>query len=130
MPIASEYPLLNIIWTMLVFFGFVIWIGLLFRALGDLFRRDDVSGWGKAGWTLLMIVVPLIGVFIYLGTQGQGMVDREVKASHQAQEQFDDYVRDVAGKDPTAEIAKAKELLDGGAIDQAEFDRLKQKALA
>jgi hypothetical protein len=131
LPLAAEYPLLNIIWTMFVFFGFVLWISLIFRAFGDLFGRDDVSGWGKAGWSLVIVLLPLFGVCIYLISQGRGMAERQVAAAKQAEGEFNNYVRDVAGDSGTAsEIAKAKELLDNGTIDAAEFDRLKAKALA
>lgn len=130
LPLAAEYPLLNIIWTMFVFFGFVLWISLMFRTFGDLFGRDDVSGWGKAGWSLLIILVPLFGVLIYLISQGKGMAERQVEAAQRAKGELDDYVRSVAGEGTASEIAKAKELLDSGAIDAAEFDRLKAQALA
>lgn len=130
LPLAAEYPLLNIIWTMLVFFGFVLWISLIFRAFGDLFGRDDVSGWGKAGWSLVIVLLPLFGVCVYLISQGKGMAERQVAAAKQAEGEFNNYVRDVAGEGTASEIAKAKELLDSGTIDAAEFDRLKTKALA
>jgi hypothetical protein len=130
-PIASEYPLLNIIWTMLVFFGLVIWIRLLFTVFADLFRRHDISGWAKAGWMLFAIVLPFLGVLVYLGTQGEGIAERSAKQAQAAQSQFDQYVRDTAGAGgATEQIAKAKELLDSGAISQAEFDSIKQKALS
>jgi Short C-terminal domain/Phospholipase_D-nuclease N-terminal len=129
--LASDYPFLDVLWTMLVFFGWVIWFWLLITVFADLFRRHDISGWGKAGWTLLCIVLPFIGVLIYLGTQGTHMAQRSVKQAETQRAQFDSYVRDVASDGgPTAEIAKAKELLDKGAIDQAEFDQIKRKALA
>lgn len=130
LPLAADYPLLNIIWTMLVFFGFVLWISLVFRAFGDLFGRDDVSGWGKAGWSLVIVVVPLLGVLIYLLSQGKGMAERQAAAGKRAEAEFKDYVSSVAGEGSASEIAKAKELLDSGAIDAAEFDRLKARALA
>jgi hypothetical protein len=130
LPLAASYPLLNIIWSMLVFFGFVLWISLMFRAFGDLFGRHDVSGWGKAGWTLLIIALPLFGVLVYLISQGQGMAERQVAAAEQAQAEVKDYVSNVAAEGTASEIAKAKELLDSGTIDAAEFDRLKTKALA
>jgi len=130
LPLAAEYPLLNVIWTMLVFFGFVVWISLMFRAFGDLFGRHDVSGWGKAAWSLLIILVPFFGVFLYLISQGKGMAERQAKAARRAQGEFDEYVRSVAGDGSASEIAKAKELLDSGAIDTAEFGRLKAEALA
>jgi Phospholipase_D-nuclease N-terminal len=127
--LASDYPFLDVLWTMLVFFGFVIWFTLLFRVFGDLFRRHDISGWSKAGWTVAVIILPFLGVLLYLGTQGPGMAERAAKDAQAAQAQFDDYVRETAGGS-AAEIAKAKELLESGTINQAEFDEIKRKALA
>jgi len=127
--LASDYPFLDVLWTMLVFFGWVIWFWLLITVFADLFRRHDISGWGKAGWIVLCIVLPFVGVLIYLIAQGQHMAERNVKVAQKEQSEFDSYVRDVAGG-ATGEIAKAKELLDKGAITQAEFDQIKQKALA
>jgi hypothetical protein len=130
-PIAAEYPLLNIIWTMLVFFGLVIWLRLLFTVFADLFRRHDISGWSKAGWMLFAIVLPFVGVLVYLGTQGEGIAQRNIELAQAQKAKFDEYVRDASGSGgATAEIAKAKELLDSGAISQAEFDQVKQKALS
>jgi hypothetical protein len=118
-------------WTMLVFFGWVIWFWLLITAFGDVFRRRDLSGWGKTGWIILMIVLPYLGVFIYLITQHGGMEERNLAQAQQSKAQMDDYVRSVsAASDPAEQIAKGKSLLDQGAISQAEFDTLKQKALA
>ena len=95
--IAAEYPLLNIIWTMLVFFGFVIWLRLLFTVFGDLFTRHDISGWAKAGWCLLSIILPFVGVLFYLGTQGDGLAQRNAERLQAAAAQADKYVRDTAG---------------------------------
>lgn len=132
LPIAADYPFLEVMWSMLVFFGFFLWFGLLFRACLDLFRRHDVSGWGKAGWLILMLFLPLIGVCIYLISQGKGMVSRDAESARQAEGEFGDYVREVAhdGGSAASEIGKAKALLDSGAIDTEEFNRLKAKALA
>jgi hypothetical protein len=130
-PLASDYPFLDILGSMLVFFGFVIWLTLLFRIFGDLFGRHDISGWSKAGWTILVIILPFIGVLFYLGSQGAGMAQRAAERTQAARSQFDQYVREAAGSGgSTAEIARAKELLDSGAISQAEFEELKRKALA
>ncbi|MGH2938795.1 MAG: SHOCT domain-containing protein [Solirubrobacterales bacterium] len=130
LPLAADYPLLNIIWTMLVFFGLFLWIALIFRAFIDLYGRHDVSGWGKAGWTVLIIVIPLVGVCIYFLVDGKGIAEREMAKARKSQGEMDNYVRDVAGSSPADDIAKAKALLDSGAIDADEFDRLKAKALA
>ena len=130
MLLAADYPLLNVIWTMLVFFGLVIWLRLLFTVFADLFSRHDISGWGKAGWSVFAIVLPFVGVLVYLGTQGEQMAERSAKRAQAAQAQTDDYVRSVAGSnDPATEIEKAKQLLDSGAINQAEFDAIKAKAV-
>jgi hypothetical protein len=99
---------------------------------GDIFRRRDISGWGKAGWIILVIILPYLGVFIYLIAEHQGMADRNVQQAKASQAQFDDYVKSVAasGGGAAAEIDRAKQLLDSGAITQAEFESLKAKALA
>ena len=122
---AADYPFMDVFWTMLIFFFWVIWIWILVTVLIDLFRRHDISGWGKAAWALFVIVLPYLGVFIYLITQGKSMAERRADEIRASQAQFDDHVRSVAASDPGDQIAKAKELLDSGAIDQAEFDQLK-----
>jgi hypothetical protein len=128
---AADYPFLDVFWTILVFFGWVIWLWLLITVFGDLFRRHDISGWGRVGWTLFVIVLPYLGVFVYLITQGQRMAERRAAEVQAGKAAFDDYVRGVAGDGgPSDQIAKAKELLDAGAIDAAEFEQLKRKALA
>jgi Short C-terminal domain/Phospholipase_D-nuclease N-terminal len=131
MVIAADYPFLDILWTMLVFFGWVIWFWLLIVVFGDLFSRHDISGWGKAGWIVLVVVLPYLGVFIYLIAQGAHMAERKAQQSQAARAEFDDYVKTVAAPGgAAAEIEKAKQLLDSGAITQAEFDAIKAKALA
>jgi hypothetical protein len=119
-------------WSMFVFFAWILFFWLLFTVFADLFSRHDISGWAKAGWCVLVIVLPYIGIFVYLISQGKGMGERRMKDAQTAQRQMDDYVRSVAasGGGPTDEIARGKELLDSGAITQAEFDQLKAKALA
>jgi len=129
--LASSYPFADAIWTMFIFFVWILWFWLLFTVFGDLFTRHDIGGWAKAGWTVLVICLPFLGVFIYLIAQGKAMGERAQKRAEGQQKQMDDYVRSVASSDsPTAEIARGKELLDKGAITQAEFDELKSKALA
>jgi hypothetical protein len=118
-------------WTLLVFFAWVIWFYLLITVFGDLFRRHDLSGWAKAGWIIFVIVLPYLGVLVYLIAEHEGMAERSAKQLQQSQAQMDDYVRSVTAKsDPADQIAKGKQLLDQGAISQAEYDALKQKALA
>jgi hypothetical protein len=129
--VAADYPFLDVVWTMFIFFAWVIWIWLLITVLVDVFRRHDLSGWGKAGWTVFMIFLPLLGVLIYLISQGKGMAERSAKEQQTHQAQAEDYIKSVAAKpDPADQIARGKELLDSGAITTAEFEALKQKALA
>jgi len=127
--LAADYPFLDVLWTLIVFFAWVAWFIILFRVIADLFRRHDISGWGKVGWIVFVIVLPFIGVFVYLIVEGQAMAQRDTKEAQAAQTQFDDYIRTTAGGS-AAEIEKAKQLLDSGAITQAEFDQIKAKALA
>ena len=129
MPIAADYPFLDVLWTMIIFFCWVAWIWIVITVFIDVFRRDDISGWGKAAWVVFVIVLPFLGVLIYLIAQHDGMRDRSVKQAQAQQQAFDDYVRDTAGGS-AGEIAQAKELLDSGAITQEEFDKLKTKALS
>ena len=126
------YSFGQVMWTMLVFFAWVIFFWLLFVVFGDLFRRHDISGWGKAGWTVFVILLPFLGILIYLIAEGKGMGERRLQDAQQAQSQMDTYVRSVAGSGSGSaeEITKAKALLDSGAISQTEFDQLKAKALA
>lgn len=131
MTIAADYPFLDILGTMLVFFFWVIWFYLLITVFADLFRRHDVSGWGKAGWTLFVIVLPYLGVFVYLIAQGKHMAERKAADVRASQTALDEYVRSVASDSgPSDQIARAKQLLDDGAIDRAEYDQIKRKALA
>jgi hypothetical protein len=130
MVLAADYPFLDVLWTMFIFFAFVIWIWLLITVFADIFRRRDTSGWMKALWIVFVIVAPYLGVLVYLIVEHEGMAERNVRAVQAHQEQFDDYVRSVATSEgPAAEIERAKGLLDSGAITQSEFDALKQKAL-
>jgi ABC-type Fe3+ transport system permease subunit len=131
MVVASSYPFLGILWSMLIFFAFFCWIWIAITVFMDLFRRHDVGGWAKALWVIFIIIAPFLGVLIYLIAYHQGMADRRMKDVQQSQAQFDDYVRQTAGSGgAAAEIEKAKGLLDSGAITQAEFDSIKAKALA
>ena len=129
--LLADITLTDILWSMIVFFFFFIWIMILFQVFGDLFRDHEESGAKKVLWVLFVIIAPFLGVLIYLIVRGQGMAQRQQAAAAQAQKDFNAYVQDVAGSSgsPTDQIAKAKQLLDSGAIDQAEFGRLKAKAL-
>ena len=132
MAIASDYPFLDILGSMLFFFGFMIWFWLLITVFGDVFRRHDIGGGVKFIWSVFVIVVPLLGVLVYLIAEGKEMAQRNLEQAQAQKAQFDSYVRDAAGSSggPGSEIAHAKQLLDSGAIDQAEFDKIKAKALA
>jgi Tfp pilus assembly protein PilO len=129
MPIAADYPFLDVLWTMILFFCWVAWIWIVITVFIDLFRRNDIGGWGKAAWVVFVIVVPFLGVLVYLIAQHDGMRERSVQQAQEQKQAFDQYVREAAGG-PASEIAKAKELLDQGAISQEEFDSLKAKALS
>ncbi len=132
MVVAADYPFLDVLWTMLIFFLWVIWFWLLITVFSDIFRRHDVSGWSKALWMVFVIFLPFLGVLVYLGVNSKGMAERNVKTIRESQAQTDEYIRSVAasGGGAAGEIERAKALLDSGAIDQAEFNALKQKALA
>ncbi len=129
--LASSYPFLSVMWTLLVIFAWVIWFWLLITIFADLFRRHDIGGGMKALWIIFVIILPFLGVLIYLIAESKGMAERNTKQAQAAQSEFDSYVKTVAAQsDPTEQIAKGKQLLDSGAITQAEFDSLKAKALA
>ena len=128
MILATDYPFLNILWTMIIFFAWVAWIWIAITVLVDIFRRRDIGGWHKALWVVFVIVIPFIGVLVYLIGNHDGMAERGAKQVEAQQKQFDDYVRQTAGGS-ASEIEKAKQLLDSGAINQAEFERLKAQAL-
>ena len=131
MLVAADYPFLDVLWTMLIFFAWVIWFWLLIVIFGDIFRRHDISGWSKALWSIFVIFLPFLGVLVYLGVNGKEMSERSAQASRAAQTQADDYIRSVASSGGAAgEIEKAKQLLDSGAIDAQEYEALKRKALA
>jgi ABC-type multidrug transport system fused ATPase/permease subunit len=130
--ILADINLGEILWTTLVIFFMIMYFMILFSILGDLFRDHEVSGWGKAAWVIFLIIFPFLTALVYLIVRGNGMAERSLKAQAAAQQQFNEYVQQVAagGATPADQIARAKELLDAGAIDQAEFDALKAKALS
>ena len=131
--IVADVSFGDIFWSVLWFFFLFIWLMVLFHVLTDLFRDHSVSGLTKTLWVLFLVFLPFLAVFIYLLVRGKGMGERAAAQQQRAQQEFAGYVRNVAATNettPTEQIAKAKELLDAGAIDQSEFDRLKAKALA
>jgi Short C-terminal domain/Phospholipase_D-nuclease N-terminal len=129
--IAADYPFLDVLWTMFIFFAWVIWFWLLITIFADVFRRHDIGGGTKTLWCIFVIITPFIGVFVYLISQSKGMNERQLQSVKQQRQQADDYIKTVASEvDAPGQIAQAKQLLDSGAINQQEFDALKQKALA
>jgi Short C-terminal domain/Phospholipase_D-nuclease N-terminal len=129
--IAADYPFLDVLWTLFIFFAWVIWFWLLITIFADIFRRHDIGGGKKALWTIFVIITPFVGVLIYLIVESKGMAERQSQAAQSARRQTDDYIKTVAAEvDAPGQIAQAKQLLDSGAINQQEFDALKQKALA
>ena len=129
MLIAADYPFMDVLWSMIIFFFWVIWIWIVVTVLVDVFRRDDIGGWAKAAWVIFVVILPWLGVLIYLIAQHDGMRERRIREAQGQQQAFDQYVRDAAGGS-AAEIAQAKQLLDSGAITQDEFAAIKAKALA
>jgi general stress protein CsbA len=133
MVLAADYPFLDVLWTMVLFFAWLAWIWMIVMIFGDVFRRRDIGGWAKAAWIVFMIVVPFIGVLAYLIAQHDEMAQRSLDQVQAQQQQFDEHVRAVAapnGGGAASEIEKAGRLLEQGTIDQAEFETLKAKALA
>jgi len=129
--VLAAYTFGDAMWTMFVFFAWILFFWMLFIVFGDLFSRHDLSGWAKAGWTLFVIILPFLGIFVYLISQGKAMGERAAQRAQAQQAEVDTYVRSVAASgSPTEEIAKGQELLKSGAITQTEFDQLKAKALA
>lgn len=124
----ADLPFLEVLWSMLIFMGFLLWIWLAITCFSDIFRRRDWGGFTKAIWVIFIIVIPYVGVLLYLIISHNGMAERSAEAAAQMQQAFDERVRDAAGGS-AGEIEKAHELLKSGAIDQAEFDRLKAKAI-
>ncbi|WP_329376604.1 SHOCT domain-containing protein [Streptomyces sp. NBC_01351] len=129
--LAVDYPLLNMFWTMMMIFLWVLWFMLLFRVIGDIFRDDELSGWGKSGWTIFVIILPFLGVFVYLIARGRGMGERELKRAQANEQAFRSYVRESAGPTSAAEeLTRLAELKNRGDITAAEYEQAKAKALA
>ena len=129
MPIAADYPFMDVLWSMIIFFFWVIWIWIVITVLIDVFRRHDIGGFAKALWVIFVVILPWLGVLIYLIVEHDGMRERSVKQAQAQRDAFDDRVREAEGGSAD-EIAKAKQLLDQGAITQDEFNALKAKALS
>ena len=129
---ASSYPFLDILWTTLIFFAWVIFIWIAITVLIDVFRRRDLSGWGKAAWTIFIVLIPWIGVLVYLIVNHTGMAERRYREAATAQAQFDDYVRQTAGGsgDTASQLQKLADLKSQGVLSDAEFEAQKAKLLA
>lgn len=129
----GSYPFLDVMWSIFLFFGLIIFFWLLFTVFGDVFRRHDIGGWAKTGWTVFVIFLPLIGAFTYLIVEGRHMADRDAQQRAQIQQQTDEYIRSVVasgnGKSSVDDVARGKQLLDSGAITQDEFEAIKRRAL-
>jgi Phospholipase_D-nuclease N-terminal/Short C-terminal domain len=128
--LAADYPFFDVMWTIFAFFIMVLWFWLLFTVFVDVFRRHDLSGWGKAAWLIFVILLPYLGVFVYLIANSDSMTFRAMDRRTSRHGHLDH----VAPSSPPSgaaetEIGKAQELLDSGAINQAEFDQIKQRAL-
>ncbi|MER5930333.1 SHOCT domain-containing protein [Streptomyces sp. NPDC002054] len=130
----DDYPLLNLFWTMLWLFLWVLWFFLLFKVITDIFRDHSLGGWGKAGWLVLVVLIPYLGVLIYLIVRGRSMGERDVKAMKEQEASFRQYVQQAAGSggggSSADELHKLSALKDKGDISQEEFDRAKAKILA
>jgi hypothetical protein len=126
----ADFPFLEVLWTMILFFAWFAWIWIAVTCFIDVLRRNDIGGWHKAAWVVFIIVLPFLGVLVYLIAQHDGMRERTMAQAKAQQAAMDEYVRDTAGGGPASEIAKASELLDAGKISQADFDAIKAKALA
>ena len=128
--LLESYPFLSVMWTLLVIFAWMIWFYMLIVIFADLFRRD-VSGWAKAAWVVFMIVLPFVGVLIYLITQGKGMAQRDLQRAQASKAELDEYVRSVsATSSPASQIETAKQLLDSGSITPNEFEEIKRRTIA
>lgn len=128
--LGSSYPLLNAFWTILYIFVFILWLSVLFRVIWDIFRSQDLSGLGKAGWLLFILFIPLVGVFAYVIFRGGSMHEREVRTARMDDNVFRSYIQEVGGSSSIAdEIAKLADLKEKGVISEADFDRAKDKLL-
>ena len=120
----------EILWSFLVIFFLITYFMMLFWVIVDIFRRHDIGGAHKAIWLIALFIIPLVGLLIYMLVDGHGIAERNAEQAKAAQQDFDAHVRSVAGGGSADEIAKAKQLLDSGAINQTEYEQIKAKALA
>ena len=132
MVFAADYPFLDILWSMIIFFAWVAWIWMMVIILGDVFRRRDIGGWTKALWCVFLIVLPFLGALVYLIAQHDHMASRDAEQAQRAEAQLDDRIRSVAsnGGGAASELAKGADLLDRGVISAEEYEALKSRVLA
>jgi len=128
--LASDTSFMDVVWWMVIFFAFVIWIWLAITVFSDIFRRHDTGGGAKALWVIFIIVIPYLGVLVYLIAEHKGMAERNTQQMADMKQAFDEEVRKAAGTDSAGQIEKAHALLEKNAISQAEFDQIKNKALS
>ncbi|MFD5566415.1 SHOCT domain-containing protein [Streptomyces cadmiisoli] len=129
--LAADYPLLEVFWTTMWVFLWILWFMLLFRVITDIFRDDTLSGWAKAGWCVFVVVLPFLGVFVYLVARGRGMGERDRKQVERSEQQFRAYMRDAAGTTSRAEeLGRLAELKNHGDLTPAEYEQAKAKVLA
>ncbi|MDH6703999.1 hypothetical protein P3T27_000700 [Kitasatospora sp. MAA19] len=135
--LAVDYPVLNIFWTMLELFLWILWFFLLFKIITDIFRSHDLGGWAKAGWMILVILLPLIGVLAYVIARGKGMSERDVAQARQSEAAFKAYIRDAAADTPEGrprshvdDLARLADLKTNGSLSEEEYQKAKDKLLA
>lgn len=127
---ATSYPILDLFWTMLMIFVFIVWIFILFQVIIDIFRSHDLHGFAKALWLIFIIFLPFLGVLLYLIARGHKMQEHQIQAAQAQKQQFDDYVKQTAGGTSTAdELAKLADLKSKGAISDADYEAAKAKIL-
>ncbi|KMO97658.1 SHOCT domain-containing protein [Streptomyces roseus] len=130
----DDYPALNVFWSMLWFFLWIMWLFLLFKIVTDIFRDHEMNGWAKAGWLIFVILLPFLGVLVYVIARGKGMTQRDVKQAKENEAALQDYIRQTAGSSPAGashadELAKLVALKDKGDLSEAEFQQAKTKLL-
>lgn len=129
--LAYDYPVLGVFWSMLVFFLWIMWFFLLFKVIADIFRSHDMGGWTKALWLIFVLVVPFLGVFVYVIARGDEMGKRDMAEAQARETAFQSYVRETAGSGGSVDqLAKLADLRDRGVISEAEFQQQKAKLLA
>jgi hypothetical protein len=121
---ASDYPLLDLFWTTFIVFGWVLWFWLLIRVYADMFRRQDIGGGAKTGWVVFTLLLPFVGVLVYLITQGHSMQARAMNEMDDQRALMDAHIRSVASEADSTQLKRARDLLDSGAITSDEFDRM------